>query len=61
VDLLVTHIESLCYFWAQTADHDTAQRMATLTVNMAQMQQHNIISGRLQPNTVCCFLGFTQT
>jgi len=52
VDLLVTHIESLCYFWAQIADQDTAQRVALLTVSMEQTQLPTV-TGRLQPNTVC--------
>jgi len=57
-DLLVTHIESLCYFWAQIADQDTAQRMATLTVNMVQAQLP-VITGRLQPGTVCLSLSLS--
>jgi len=57
-DLLVTHIESLCYFWAQIADQDTAQRMATLTVNMLQAQLP-VITGRLQPGTVCLCLSLS--
>ena len=52
VDLLVTHIESLCYFWAQVADQEMAQRMAVLTVGMQQAQLPTV-NGRLQPRTVC--------
>jgi len=56
-DLLVTHIESLCYFWAQIADQDTAQRVALLTVSMEETQLPTVTT-RLQPDIVCilsCF------
>lgn len=33
----MTHIESLCYFWGQVADSDTAQVVMTLTEELASV------------------------
>ena len=57
-DLLVTHIESLCYFWAQVANQETVQRMATLTLDMA-LAQLSAVNGKLQPNVVSLSLSLS--